>query len=292
MKTREEMNELFADVPEALSNTLEILDKVEYYSIDHAPIMPTFAIPEDFGTEEGYRAKYTEKDLFDEFTQDENGNVVLSEEEGQAKIKRLGGYEKLYRIKLEGDYLAKLAFDGAKRIYGDPLSEEVKERLNFELYIMKTMGFPGYFFDSAGLYQCRTLGTGRIGRPRTWFGCRFGSGLLSGYHQDRPYPIRLAVRAFLESDRISLPDIDVDFDDDGRGEVLRWVTNKYGQEKVAHIITYGTMATKLAIKDVARVQKLPLSSPTVWQSWCRIKSPTRRPEPAECHRIRPRTASG
>ena len=77
MKTREEMNELFADVPEALSNTLEILDKVEYYSIDHAPIMPTFAIPEDFGTEEGYRAKFTEKDLFDEFTQDEHGNVVL-----------------------------------------------------------------------------------------------------------------------------------------------------------------------------------------------------------------------
>ena len=76
MKTKAEMNELFADVPEALSNTLEILDKVEYYSIDHAPIMPTFAIPEDFGTEEGYRQKYTEKDLFDEFTQDENGNVV------------------------------------------------------------------------------------------------------------------------------------------------------------------------------------------------------------------------
>ena len=145
MKTREEMNELFADVPEALSNTLEILDKVEYYSIDHAPIMPTFAIPEDFGTEEGYRAKFTEKDLFDEFTQDEHGNVVLSEEDAKAKIKRLGGYDKLYRIKLEGDYLAKLAFDGAKRIYGEPLSEEVKERMNFELYIMKTMGFPGYF---------------------------------------------------------------------------------------------------------------------------------------------------
>ena len=145
MKTKAEMNELFADVPEALSNTLEILDKVEYYSIDHAPIMPTFAIPEDFGTEEEYRRKYTEKDLFDEFTQDENGNVVLDEEAAKAKIKRLGGYEKLYRIKLEADYLAKLAFDGAKRLYGDPLSDEVKERLVFELYIMKTMGFPGYF---------------------------------------------------------------------------------------------------------------------------------------------------
>lgn len=129
MKTKAEMNELFADVPEALSNTLEILDKVEYYSIDHAPIMPTFAIPEDFGTEEEYRRKYTEKDLFDEFTQDENGNVVLDEEAAKAKIKRLGGYEKLYRIKLEADYLAKLAFDGAKRLYGDPLSDEVKERL-------------------------------------------------------------------------------------------------------------------------------------------------------------------
>ena len=110
MKTKAEMNELFADIPEALSNTLEILNKVEYYSIDHAPIMPTFAIPEDFGTEEGYRQKYTEKDLFDEFTQDENGNVVLSEEAAKAKIKRLGGYEKLYRIKLEADYLAKLTF--------------------------------------------------------------------------------------------------------------------------------------------------------------------------------------
>ena len=206
MKTREEMNELFADVPEALSNTLELLDKVEYYSIDHAPIMPTFAIPEDFGTEEEYRQKFTEKDLYDEFTQDEHGNVVLSEEDGKAKIKRLGGYDKLYRIKLEGDYLAKLAFDGAKRIYGEPLTEEVKERMNFELYIMKTMGFPGYF---------------------------------------------LIVQDFINAARKELG-VSV-------GPVLRWVTNKYGQEKVAHIITYGTMATKLAIKDVARVQKLPLS---------------------------------
>ena len=101
MKTREEMNEVFADVPEALSNTVEICDKVEFYSIDHAPIMPTFAIPEDFGTEEEYRKKFTEKDLFDEFTRDENGNVVMDEAAAKAKIERLGGYEKLYRIKLE-----------------------------------------------------------------------------------------------------------------------------------------------------------------------------------------------
>ena len=114
MKTREEMNEIFADVPEALANTAAICDQVEFYSIDHAPIMPTFAIPEDFGTEEEYRKKFSEKDLFDEFTQDENGNVVMDEASANAKIERLGGYDKLYRIKLEADYLAKLAYDGAQ----------------------------------------------------------------------------------------------------------------------------------------------------------------------------------
>lgn len=259
MKTREEMNVLFEDVPEALSNTMEILNKVEHYSIDHAPIMPTFAIPEDFGTEEGYRQKYTEKDLFDEFTQDENGNVVLDEEEALAKIERLGGYDKLYRIKLEGDYLGKLTLDGALKTYGDPLSDEVKERLKFELYIMKTMGFPGYFlivqdFISAARNELGvSVGPGR--------GSAAGSAVAYCLGITRIDPIQydLLFERFLNPDRISLPDIDVDFDDDGRGEVLRWVTNKYGQEKVAHIITYGTMATKLAIKDVARVQKLPLS---------------------------------
>ena len=258
MKTREEMNELFADVPEALSNTLEILDKVEYYSIDHAPIMPTFAIPEEFGTEEGYRQKYTEKDLFDEFTQDENGNVVLSEDAALDKIKRLGGYDKLYRIKLEADYLKKLTFDGAKKFYGDPLTPEIKERLVFELHIMKTMGFPGYFlivqdFIAAGRSMGVSIGPGR--------GSAAGSAVAYCLQITKIDPIRydLLFERFLNPDRISLPDIDIDFDDDGRGEVLRWVTEKYGHEKVAHIITYGTMATKLAIKDVARVQKLPLS---------------------------------
>ena len=246
MKTKAEMNQLFEDIPEALSNTLEILDKVEYYSIDHAPIMPTFAIPEDFGTEEEYRRKYTEKDLFDEFTRDENGHVVLDEAAANAKIKRLGGYEKLYRIKLEADYLAKL-------------TDEVKERLVFELYIMKTMGFPGYFlivqdFINAARTQLGvSVGPGR--------GSAAGSAVAYclGITKIDPIQYDLLFERFLNPDRISLPDIDVDFDDDGRGDVLRWVTEKYGQEKVAHIITYGTMATKMAIKDVARVEKLPLS---------------------------------
>ncbi len=259
MKTREEMNELFADVPEALSNTVDICDKVEFYSIDHAPIMPTFAIPEDFGTEEEYRRKFTEKDLFDEFTQDENGKVVMDEAAAKAKIERLGGYEKLYRIKLEADYLAKLAYEGAHRRYGDVLSDEVAERIRFELYIMKTMGFPGYFlivqdFISAARHQLDvSVGPGR--------GSAAGSAVAYclGITQIDPIKYDLLFERFLNPDRISLPDIDVDFDDDGRGRVLNWVTEKYGQEKVAHIITYGTMATKLAIKDVARVQKLPLS---------------------------------
>ncbi|MCH5328692.1 MAG: DNA polymerase III subunit alpha [Coprobacter sp.] len=257
MKTTAEMNELFSDVPEALTTTQEICDKVEFYSIDHAPIMPTFEIPADFGTEEEYRQRLTEEDLFNEFTRDENGNVVLDEDDAHAKIRTLGGYDKLYRIKLEADYLKKLAFDGAKIKYGDPLTPEIEERLVFELHIMKTMGFPGYFlivqdFIAAARRMGVSVGPGR--------GSAAGSAVAYclGITQIDPIQYDLLFERFLNPDRISLPDIDIDFDDDGRGEVLRWVTEKYGHEKVAHIITYGTMATKLAIKDVARVQKVPL----------------------------------
>ena len=259
MKTTAEMNAIFADIPEALSNTLEIADKVEFYSIDSGPIMPTFNIPESFGTEEEYRKRLTEKDLFDEFTRDENGQVVLSEEDANAKIKKLGGYDKLYRIKLEADYLAKLTYDGAKPLYGDPLSEEVKERLNFELHIMKTMGFPGYFLIVQDFIRAAREELGvSVGPGR---GSAAGSAVAYclGITKIDPIKYDLLFERFLNPDRISLPDIDTDFDDDGRGEVLRWVTDKYGAERVAHIITYGTMATKSAIKDVARVQKLPLA---------------------------------
>ena len=258
LKTREEMEKIFGDVPEAMANTVDICNQVEHYSIDHAPIMPTFAIPEEFGTEAEYRARLTEKDLFDEFTRDENGNVVMSEEDAHKKIERLGGYDKLYRIKFEADYLAHLTFIGAKKRYGDPLSEEVRERLVFELHIMKTMGFPGYFlivqdFITAAREQLDvSVGPGR--------GSAAGSAVAYclGITQIDPIAYDLLFERFLNPDRISLPDIDIDFDDDGRGRVLNWVTQKYGKEKVAHIITYGTMATKSAIKDVARVQKLPL----------------------------------
>ena len=257
-KTKAEMNEIFADVPEALSNTLEVLDKVEFYSIDHAPIMPNFAIPEEFATEEDYRKKFTDEQLFQEFVRDENGKEVCSREEGEKKIQRLGGVDKLYRLKLEADYLASLAYKGARKMYGEPLSDELKERINFELHVMKTMGFPGYFlivqdYINAARYELGvSVGPGR--------GSAAGSVVAYCLGITRIDPIKydLLFERFLNPDRISLPDIDVDFDDDGRGKVLSWVTQKYGEANVAHIITYGTMATKSALKDVARVQKLPL----------------------------------
>ena len=257
MKTTAEMNEIFGHIPEALANTVKICDQVEFYSIDHAPIMPNFEIPEDFGTEEGYRQKYTEEDLFNEFTRDEKGNVVLSQADAEAKIEKLGGYDKLYRIKLEADYLKKLTMDGAKKYYPN-MTPEIEDRLIFELHIMKTMGFPGYFLIVQDfIWAARNLLGVSVGPGR---GSAAGSAVAYCLEITRIDPIKydLLFERFLNPDRISLPDIDVDFDDDGRGEVLRWVTEKYGAEKVAHIITYGTMATKMALKDVARVQKLPL----------------------------------
>ncbi len=258
LKTRAEMNEVFADIPEALDNTCEVLDKVEAYSIDHAPIMPFFPIPADFGTEEDTRRKYTPEQLFEEFTRDENGNEIMSREEGEKKIQKLGGIDKLYRIKFEADYLAKLAYDGARRLYGDPIPEEVEERVKFELHVMKTMGFPGYFlivqdFINVARKELDVMvGPGR--------GSAAGSvvAYCLGITQIDPIKYDLLFERFLNPDRISLPDIDTDFDDDGRGRVLEWVEDKYGHDKVAHIITYGSMATKNSIKDVARVERLPL----------------------------------
>lgn len=255
-KTRAEMNEVFGDIPEALANTCEILDKVEPYSIDHAPIMPFFPIPEEFGTEEEYRKRFTEEELFEEFTRDENGNVVMSREEGEKKIQKLGGFDKIYRIKFEADYLAKLAYDGARKMYGDPLSDEVKERINFELYIMKTMGFPGYFLIVQDFINSARDELGVVVGPGRGSAAGSVVAYCLGITKIDPIKYDLLFERFLNPDRISLPDIDTDFDDDGRGKVLDWVTNKYGADKVAHIITYGTMATKLALKDVARVEKL------------------------------------
>ena len=257
-KTREEMNEIFTDVPEALSNTLEILDKVETYSIDHSPIMPFFPIPAEFGTEEDTRKRISPEELFREFTTDENGKEIMSHEEAEKKIKKLGGIDKLYRIKFEADYLAKLAYDGAKRLYGEPLSDEVYERVKFELHIMKTMGFPGYFLIVQDFINSAQDELGVMVGPGRGSAAGSVVAYCLGITKIDPIKYDLLFERFLNPDRISLPDIDTDFDDDGRGKVLEWVEDKYGHDKVAHIITYGTMATKNSIKDVARVEKLPL----------------------------------
>ena len=259
LKSPQEMAKVFADIPEALSNTLEIYDKVEFYSIDHGPIMPTFEIPEEFGTEDEYRRKFTDEDLFNEFTRDENGNVVLSDEEAKEKVERLGGVDRLYRLKLEADYLSKLCMDGAKERYGENLDEEVSERLKFELHIMKTMGFPGYFLIVQDFinYSRENLDVS-VGPGR---GSAAGSAAAYclGITQIDPLKYDLLFERFLNPDRISLPDIDVDFDDDGRARVLNYVTEKYGAEKVAHIITYQTMATKSVLKDMARIMDLSVA---------------------------------
>ena len=242
-KTTAEMNALFADVPEALANTQEITDKIESYDLNSAPIMPVFPIPEDFGKEEEYRARFSEEMLLEEF--------------GQESWDRLGGYDKVLRVKLEADYLAHLAWDGAKPRYGEPFTEEVRERIEFELNTIKTMGFPGYFLIVQDfINEARKMGV-LVGPGR---GSAAGSvvSYCVGITNIDPMRYDLLFERFLNPDRISMPDVDIDFDDDGRQKVLDYVTHKYGQDKVAHICTFGTMATKMAIKDVARVLKLPL----------------------------------
>lgn len=243
LKTQQEMAGLFADIPDALINTIEIADKVEDYELDHDPIMPEFPIPADFETIEGIRSKHSEDSLREEF--------------GKA-YDRLGGYEPVTKIKLESDYLRKLVYDGASKRYGANLSDDVRERIDFELNTIKTMGFPGYFlivqdFLSAAREMGVAVGPGR--------GSAAGSVVAYCIRITDIDPIRydLLFERFLNPDRISMPDIDIDFDDDGRELVLKWVVDKYGKNRVAQIVTYGTMAAKGAIKDVARVQKLPLA---------------------------------
>lgn len=257
-KTTQEMIDLFPDLPEAIANTQEVTDKVEEYQLDSDPLMPVFPIPPELGTEEEYRKKYTPEDLFNEFTRDEKGNVVMSEEDAQKKIKKLGGIDRLYRIKLEADYLKELTMKGVVKRYGENPAPEIMERIIFELHIMKTMGFPGYFLIVQDFIQAaRDMGV-IVGPGR---GSAAGSAVAYclGITNIDPIKYDLLFERFLNPDRISLPDIDVDFDDAGRQQVLEWVTQKYGADKVSHIVTFGSMAAKMAIKDVARVLKLELS---------------------------------
>lgn len=244
LKSYDEMLELFNDVPEALENTLEIANKVETYSIDHAPIMPEFPIPKDFATIDEYREKITEQQLIEEF--------------GENNFNRLGGYEKVLRIKLEADYLLHLVNIGKKERYGNQINEEIENRIQFEFDTIKRMGYPGYFLIvSDVIQQARKMGI-RVGPGRGSAAGSVISYCLKITDLD-PIKYKLLFERFLNPERISMPDIDIDFDEDGRSKILKWVVDKYGSEKVANIITFGRMAAKMAIKDVARVQNLPLS---------------------------------
>jgi len=205
-KTREEMATLYADIPQALENTQEIADKVEYYDLNHDPIMPDFPIPDEFEDAD--------------------------------------------------EYLRHLTMEGARKRYGD-ISENLQARIDYELGVIKKMGFPGYFLIVQDFLEAARKMDVSVGPGR---GSAAGSVVAYCNRITDIDPIKydLLFERFLNPDRISMPDIDIDFDEDGREDVLRYVVDKYGKDKVAHIITFGTMAAKMAIRDVARIEKLPL----------------------------------
>ena len=244
-KTADDMKALFAENPELVSNTLEVADRIEEYELNSDPIMPRFDIPLSFGTEDDTRRKYDEEKL-----------VSLYPE---GRVKKLGGYDKVIRIQFEAEYLASLVWAGASRRWGDPVPAEIAERVQFELDTIRTMGFPGYFlivydYIRAAREECGVwVGPGR--------GSAAGSAVAYALGITNVDPIKfdLLFERFLNPDRISMPDIDVDFDDAGRERVLDYVTRKYGADHVAHIVTFGQMAAKSAIKDVGRVMDYPLA---------------------------------
>lgn len=246
-KTEAEMLELFSDHPEAVTAAGEIADMIEEYELNSDPIMPKFPIPAEFGSEEDYAARFSEEELRREFNTADKPN----------NFDRLGGFEKVLRIKFEADYLQSLVYEGGRRRWGDPIPPETLERLDFELNVIKTMGFPGYFLIvNDYIANARRMGV--------WVGPGRGSAAGAavayalGITNVDPLKYDLLFERFLNPDRISMPDIDVDFDDAGRGKVLEFVTRMYGQDHVAHIVTFGQMAAKSVIKDVGRVMEYPL----------------------------------
>ena len=242
-KTGDEMSALFAENPELIANTAAVAERIEEYKLDSDPIMPKFEIPVSFGTEEGTKAKYDEETLTAMYP--------------EGRVKKLGGYDKVIRIQFEAEYLASLVWEGAKRRWGDPVPKEIAERVQFELDTIRTMGFPGYFLIVHDyIFAARSMGVW-VGPGR---GSAAGSAVAYALCITNVDPLKydLLFERFLNPDRISMPDIDVDFDDSGRERVIDYVTQKYGADHVAHIVTFGQMAAKSAIKDVGRVMDYPL----------------------------------
>ncbi|MDO5759602.1 MAG: DNA polymerase III subunit alpha [Bacteroidota bacterium] len=267
LKSPEQMAELFKDVPESVSNTQEVADKVEIYELERKPILPVFDIPESFGKLEDYYEKYPETKIKEDIEQSlikrEKLSTEASQEEKNALVEKTlkdkGGYDKQVRTIFDFEYLKFLTYEGAKKRYGEPLKEEVISRIDSELDTIEWMGFPGYFLIVQDFinYSRDNLGV-VIGPGR---GSAAGSvvAYCLGITQIEPMKYDLLFERFLNPDRISLPDIDVDFDDEGRTKTLHYVQEKYGASHVAQITTFGSMAAKMAIKDVARVLELPLA---------------------------------
>ena len=257
LKSPEEMAALFPDHPEALATTLEIAAKCEDYKLTHAPLMPNFPPPEDFKIDLAELRESFVKKIEDAELLARIGACASVEE-----LERLVAHDKELSDRLmvakQYCYLVDLTYKGAHRRYGEVLDEKVEERLKYELKTIEWMGFPGYFlivwdYIRAAREMGVSVGPGR--------GSAAGSVVAYCLKITNIDPLKydLLFERFLNPERISLPDVDVDFDEDGRADVLRYCVQKYGQKRVAQIVTFGTMAPKMAIKDVARVQKLALS---------------------------------
>ena len=236
LKSEEEMLALFPDHPEAIANTLEVLDKVEAYSIDSDPILPVFEIDPAFMQEiDAQMEKY--KDVIDAGRCDKKGNY------------RGDGF--CHSVA----YLCHLTYKGAHERYGAELNEEQKERIDFELKTISRMGFPDYFLIVQDyIAASRAMGS-MVGPGR---GSAAGSVVAYCLKITNLDPIRyqLLFERFLNPDRISMPDIDVDFEDLTKAH--SYVEKKYGADHVSRVITFGTMAAKSAIKDVARISRVSI----------------------------------
>ena len=247
LKSEEEMAEIFPDHPEVLSNTMEVFNKVERYEINRGHVLPKFRIDKSFLENiDYYLDKYS--DIIDngkyEIRKDHDGNVIEKSYRGDEFCRSVA-------------FLCHLAYKGARDRYGDTLTEEQQERLHFELMTISFMGFPDYFlivqdFINWGRRNGVSIGPGR--------GSAAGSCVAYCLGITNLDPIRydLLFERFLNPERISMPDIDVDFDDEGRFRVIQYVQEHYGADHVSHVVTFGTMAAKLAVKDVARISNLPI----------------------------------
>ncbi|WP_300744566.1 DNA polymerase III subunit alpha [uncultured Rikenella sp.] len=263
LKSYEEMAALFPDHPEALATTQEIVDKVEEYSLSHKPYMPNFLLPDDFVVELAPLKESIAVGLGKIYKdQPEELQAMQARVDACASEQEIGAIdEQVAELLLTARqylYLRYIVWQGAERRYpGDKLTEAIRERIDFELKTIEWMGFPGYFLIVWDFIRAaREIGVS-VGPGR---GSAAGSVVAYCLKITNIDPIAydLLFERFLNPERISLPDIDIDFDEDGREDVMHYVVQKYGQKRVAHIITFGTMAAKSSIKDVARVQKLPL----------------------------------